>query len=243
MHGSRAQTTQLLQTLIQHQQTLEAVELIVFPPFVFLEQTQHLLQNTSIGWGAQNISTAAEGAYTGEISAAMLLDFGCRYVLIGHSERRTLYGENDTIVAEKFQRANQADLIPILCVGETLAEHQAGHTAKVVKHQVEVVIKSQLRPEAWTTPIIAYEPVWAIGTGMTATPEQAQAVHALLRQHIAQWNAEVAQSLRILYGGSVKPENAAALFAMPDIDGGLIGKASLDSQQFLEIARACNNLY
>ncbi|MGB6977035.1 MAG: triose-phosphate isomerase [Gammaproteobacteria bacterium] len=243
MCGSRAQTTQLLQALIQQQQTLAAVELAVFPPFVFLEQTQRLLHNTTIAWGAQNVSAAAEGAYTGEISAGMLLDFGCRYVLVGHSERRTLYGENDEIVAAKFQCATQAGLTPIVCVGETLAEHKAGHTTKVVKHQIDVVLKLQPKRETWTTAIVAYEPVWAIGTGMTATPEQAQAVHALLRQHIAQGNAEVAQSLRILYGGSVKPENAAALFAMPDIDGGLIGKASLDSQQFLEIARACNNLY
>jgi triosephosphate isomerase len=243
MHGLRSQVTQLLQALIQQQATFSAIELAVFPPSIFLDQTQRLLQNTTIEWGAQNVAVAEEGAYTGEISATMLREFNCRYVLVGHSERRTLYGEDNECVAAKFQRAKQANLTPILCVGETLADHKAGRTAEVVKQQVDVVIKSQSKLENLTHAIIAYEPVWAIGTGMTATPEQAQAVHALLRQHIAQWNEEVAQSLRILYGGSIKPENAAALFAMPDIDGGLIGKASLDSQQFLEIAQACNNLY
>lgn len=243
MHGSRTEVTDLLQALASNYAVSSTVELAVFPPFVFLEQTERLLQATNIAWGAQNVSAQMEGAYTGEISAAMLLDFGCRYVLIGHSERRAYYAEDNACVAEKFQRACQTGLTPLLCVGETLAEHEAGHTAEVVKQQIQIMIESRTEPETLATTVIAYEPVWAIGTGKTATPQHVQTVHALLRQHIAQWNTEVAQRVRILYGGSVKAENAAALFALPDVDGGLIGKASLNAQQFLDIAQICNSLY
>lgn len=240
MHGARTQVGALLAAM--REQALPTVELVVLPPFVFLEQTERLLTGSTVIWGAQDVCANSEGAYTGEISAKMLLEFGCRYVLVGHSERRTLYGEDNSCIAAKFQRAVQAGLIPILCVGETLAERKAGHAAAVIKKQLDVVIECQLQARALTMAVVAYEPVWAIGSGVAATPEQAQAMHALIRTHVAHYDAQIAAHLRILYGGSVKPENAAALFAMPDIDGGLIGKASLNAAQFLDIATACNNL-
>ena len=206
-------------------------------PFPYLAQAQATLAGSKVAWGAQDVSEHAQGAYTGEVSAAMLLEFACRYVLVGHSERRALYGESDTVVAAKFAAALQAGLTPILCIGETLAEREAGITAAVVTRQLDAVIANS-GVAALKNAVLAYEPVWAIGTGKTASPQQAQEVHALIRARVAGSAAQIAQDLQILYGGSVKPGNAQELFAMPDIDGGLIGGASLVAADFLAICRA-----
>jgi triosephosphate isomerase len=222
MHGSRTANAALLDAILRGAQGSEA-ECAVCVPFPYLAQVSGRLHGTRIAWGAQNLSEHAQGAYTGEVSAAMLAEFGCRYVLAGHSERRQLYGETDQQVAAKFAAARKAGLTPILCVGETLAEREAGRTEEVVARQLGAV--------SFSEGVLAYEPVWAIGTGKNATPEQAQAVHAFLRKRVP------GQTL-ILYGGSVKAANAAAIFAMPDVDGGLIGGASLVADDFLGILRA-----
>jgi triosephosphate isomerase len=192
-----------------------------------LAQVAERLRGTQLAWGAQNLSEYASGAHTGEVSAAMLAEFGCRYVLVGHSERRQIYGETDAQAAAKFVAAQGAGLQPIFCIGETLQERDAGQTEAVVARQLDAVAGKGRLGDA----VLAYEPVWAIGTGRTATPEQAQAVHGFLRQRVG-------AATRILYGGSVKPQNAAAIFAMPDVDGGLIGGAALAAGDFLAIARA-----
>jgi triosephosphate isomerase (TIM) len=199
----------------------------VCPPFPYLAQVAERLRATAIAWGGQNASEHAQGAYTGEVSAAMLAELGCRYVIVGHSERRQLYGETDAQVAAKYAAARKAGLTPILCVGETLAERDAGHTTEVVARQ--------LGAAAFAGGVVAYEPVWAIGTGRNATPEQAQEVHVFMRERLP---PALRDSTPILYGGSVKPQNAAAIFAMPDVDGGLIGGASLVAADFLAILRA-----
>jgi triosephosphate isomerase (TIM) len=227
MHGSRASNAALLEALLAGLGTKTGVDVAVCPPYVYLQQISERLAGTPIAWGAQNVSEHAQGAYTGEVSAAMLLEFGCRYAIVGHSERRQLFGESDAQVAAKFAAAQRAGLTPILCVGETLAEREAGGTEQVVARQLDAVTKSY----SFGTAVLAYEPVWAIGTGRNATPQQAQAVHAFLR-------ARLSPDVRILYGGSVKAQNAAALFAVPDIDGGLIGGASLVAKEFIEIVRA-----
>ncbi|MFA6442953.1 MAG: triose-phosphate isomerase [Sterolibacterium sp.] len=206
-------------------------------PFPYLGQAQASLAGSQVAWGGQNISEHAQGAYTGEVSAEMLAEFGCRYVLVGHSERRALYGESDATVAAKFVAALRAGLTPILCVGETLAEREAGTTSEVVIRQLDAAINAS-GISTLSRSVLAYEPVWAIGTGKTATPQQAQDVHALLRARIAGSDSAVAQGLQILYGGSVKPGNAQELFAMVDIDGGLIGGASLVADDFLAICNA-----
>jgi triosephosphate isomerase len=227
MNGSRASNGALLEALLAGLGKTTGVEAAVCPPYVYLQQVSERLAGTSITWGAQNVSEHAQGAYTGEVSAAMLLEFGCRYAIVGHSERRQLFGESDAQVAAKFAAAQAGGLTPILCVGETLAEREAGRTEQVVARQLDAVLNQSNFNQA----VLAYEPVWAIGTGRNATPQQAQAVHAFLR-------ARLSPDVRILYGGSVKAQNAAALFAMPDIDGGLIGGASLVAQEFSEIVRA-----
>jgi len=196
-----------------------------------------LLKGTVISWGGQNVSQNEQGAFTGEVATDMLVDFGCKYVIVGHSERRSLYRESDELVAQKFAKAQSAQLIPILCVGELLDEREAGETENVVKRQLEAVINLQ-GIGSLAQSVIAYEPVWAIGTGKTATPQQAQDVHAFIRGQIAQKDAGIAEKVQILYGGSVKGSNAAELFAMPDIDGGLIGGASLKADDFLTICQA-----
>ncbi len=242
MFGSRQETAKLLRGLVDGMANLEDVELAVFPPFPYLAQTQEALTDTPIAWGAQNLSNAKSGAYTGEVSAAMLLDFDCRYVIVGHSERRQLYGETDTIVAAKFEIARDAGLIPIICVGETLAERNAGQTLAVVERQLGAILALDQGRSLYRA-IVAYEPVWAIGTGETATPEQAEAVHQHLRQIVADQDETLAKQLRILYGGSVKRDNVRALVSMPNIDGGLVGGASLEYEHFLEIARLCSSSY
>lgn len=223
MHGSRAANKALLDGVLAGLAGLAAVECAVCVPFPYLDEVGGRLKGTGLAWGAQNASEHAQGAYTGEVSAAMLAEFGCRYVLVGHSERRQLYGETDAQVAAKFAAVRGQGMTPILCVGETLAEREAGRTEEVVGRQLAAV--------KFESGVLAYEPVWAIGTGRTATPEQAQAVHAYLRQRVP-------EGTRILYGGSVKKDNAAALFALPDVDGGLIGGASLVAADFCAIARA-----
>jgi len=227
MHGSRASNRALLEALAGQLDRRSTVEVAVCPPYPYFEQVSALLAGTPIAWGAQNISEQAQGAYTGEVSAAMIKEFGCRYAIVGHSERRQLYGESDAQVAAKFAAARVAGITPILCVGETLQEREAGRTEEVVERQLGTILKNIDFGNA----VLAYEPVWAIGTGRNATPEQAQAVHAFLR-------ARLSPGVRILYGGSVKANNAAAIFAMPDVDGGLIGGASLVAKEFLEIVRA-----
>lgn len=216
-----------------------ACDVFVCPPFPYLAQLQQLLAGSEIGLGAQNASEQQQGAFTGEVSLAMLRDFGCRYVLLGHSERRTLYGESDALVAAKFEAALAAGLVPVLCVGETLAEREAGQTEMVVFRQLRAVFE-RVGVKAMAAALLAYEPVWAIGTGVTATPVQAQAVHAAIRGFVGAGDAAVAEGVRILYGGSVKPQNAEELFGQPDIDGGLIGGAALVADDFLAICRAAN---
>lgn len=227
MYGTLAANRALLDAVVAGLSGLQGVECAVCVPFPYLSQAAERLRGTALAWGAQNLSEHAEGAHTGEVSAAMLKDFGCRYVLAGHSERRQHYGESDAQAAAKVAAALKAGLTPILCVGETLAERDAGRTEEVVGRQLGAVLERPFPAQA----VLAYEPVWAIGSGRTATPEQAQAVHAFLRK-------KVSAATPILYGGSVKPQNAAAIFAMPDVDGGLIGGASLVAQDFLAIARA-----
>lgn len=208
-------------------------------PFPYLAQVQAALSGSAVAWGAQTVSEHAQGAFTGEVAAGMLLDFGCRYVIVGHSERRAIYGESDAAVAAKFAAAQAAGLLPILCVGETLAEREAGQTQAVVARQLAAVL-GELGAKAFARAVVAYEPVWAIGTGKTATPAQAQEVHAAIRAQVAAADVSIAAGLQILYGGSVKPQNAVELFGQADIDGGLIGGAALVVDDFLAICRAAN---
>jgi len=237
MYGGLASNRALLLDLLPVLGSNGAADSAVCVPYPYLAQVQELLKGTALAWGAQNMSEQAQGAYTGEVSATMLNEFGCRYVLVGHSERRALYGENNQTVAAKFLAATKAGLTPILCLGETLEQREAGITEHVVSAQLDAVTQAA-GLAAFGNAVIAYEPVWAIGTGRTATPEQAQDVHAFIRSRIAQVDSSLAQKLRILYGGSVKPQNAAELFAKADIDGGLIGGASLVAKDFLAICAA-----
>lgn len=237
MHGGLKTNQQLLQDVVAGVSGLRDVAVAVCVPFPYLAQAQSVLSGTPVAWGAQNLSEQAQGAFTGEVSAAMLQDFGCRYVLVGHSERRSIFGESDKLVAEKFAAALASRLRPVLCVGETLEQRDAGKTLEVVSAQIDAVL-NRVGVAAFSGAVVAYEPVWAIGTGRTATSAQAQEVHAAIRAQIAKADAKVADGLQILYGGSVKPGNAAELFAMPDIDGGLIGGASLVAADFLSICTA-----
>ena len=237
MNGSRAGNAQLLRALKPLMHEKVAAGCVVCTPFPYLSQAATELAGSSIAWGAQDISEHDSGPYTGEVSGAMLADVGCRYVIVGHSERRTLHGETDAQVAAKLRAALRHGLTPIVCVGETLAERERNETTAVVSRQLEAVISAQ-GIGALAKCVLAYEPVWAIGTGRTASPEQAQEVHALLRQRVAAVDETTAQALPILYGGSVKGSNAAELFAMPDVDGGLVGGASLQAAEFAAICEA-----
>lgn len=237
MHGSRAENADLLRSLLDLLPEQCAAEVMVCPPFVYLLDTGRLLKDSAVGLGAQSLCAEAQGAFTGEVSGAMLRDVGCRYVLVGHSERRQLFGENDPLVARKFVAAQSQGLTPVLCVGETLEERESERTTEVVARQLDAVLGVS-GVAAFAAAVIAYEPVWAIGTGRNATPEQAQEVHAMIRGRIAGLDARIAASVRILYGGSVKAANARELFAMPDIDGGLVGGASLKGAEFAQICAA-----
>lgn len=233
LHGSRAFATGLVGAIAARLPA--GVEAIVLPPFPYLPLVAQAAQGVDVG--AQDISAHDKGAYTGEVSAAMVADVGARYTLVGHSERRQYHGEDDALVAAKFVAARAAGLAPILCVGETREQREAGHTEDVIAAQVEAVL-AEAGVAAFEGAIVAYEPVWAIGTGLTASTEQAQAVHAFLRGVVARQDARIADSLPLLYGGSCKPDNAAALFSQPDVDGGLIGGASLAADDFLAIVAA-----
>lgn len=236
MHGNHESVAMLLASLKTGLADQQQIDIAVFPPFVFLDQTATLLADSNITWGAQNMCDEPVGAYTGEIAASMLVEFDCTYVILGHSERRTLYGETSEQVAKKVALAHQVGLGPILCVGETLAEREQGITEIIIAQQLASVLGLDKAVLASLT--IAYEPVWAIGTGKTATPEQAQNVHAFIRQQITAVAEDVATTMQILYGGSVKASNAAELFAMPDIDGGLVGGAALQAEEFIAICQA-----
>jgi triosephosphate isomerase len=242
MYGSKKSVAQLL-TKLQMSIDAPGVDVIVFPPYVFLDQTEKILAGSHVYWGAQNVSEKPDGAVTGEISAAMLREFNCSYVLVGHSERRQLFAETSEQVAAKFIMAGKSGLKPVLCVGETMADREAGKTYDIVTEQLAPILAEQDGRMILTDAIIAYEPVWAIGTGLTASPEQAQEMHVWIRQQVAKYDRTLAQRLSILYGGSVKRSNAEALFAMPDIDGGLVGGASLDAEEFLDIIKICKHCY
>lgn len=237
MHGSRDANSRLIGGLLDGYDVRGGCDILVCPPFPYLAEVARLLNGSGILLGAQNCSTEESGAYTGEVAASMLRETGCKYVIVGHSERREIFGETDSTVARKFVAVQQAQLEPILCVGETLAQRDADETRLVIERQVNAVL-DVAGVEAFARAVIAYEPVWAIGTGKTASPEQAQAVHALIRGMIAARDDKIAGSIRLLYGGSVKAANAAQLLAMPDIDGGLIGGASLQAEEFLRICAA-----
>jgi triosephosphate isomerase len=237
MHGGLVANETLLRAVTRELADVGSADCAVCVPFPYLAQVQRLLEGGNIAWGAQNVSQHEKGAYTGEVSASMLKDFGCRYVIVGHSERRAYYGDMDAVVAEKFMAAQKSGLTPILCIGETLNERESGVTEQVVARQIDAVIQAA-GVHALARAVVAYEPVWAIGTGKTATPEQAQDVHAFIRRKIGGLDAGIANGLIIQYGGSVKAGNAKSLFGMPDIDGGLIGGASLDAAEFVAICRA-----
>ena len=237
MNGSLEVNQQLLEAVKAGVEAGVNAKVVVCPPAVYLSQAADVLAGSDVSWGGQNLCAEKSGAFTGETSADMLLDVKCEYVIVGHSERRALYGETDEVVAEKYAAALAAGLIPILCVGELLEERESGDTEAVVARQLDAVL-AKSGVAALAAGIVAYEPVWAIGTGKTASPQQAQDVHAFIRQRVAAQDAGVAEKLQILYGGSVKPDNAVELFAMADIDGGLIGGASLDAEGFLAICRA-----
>lgn len=240
MNGRRAANVELVRSVCAAARAFEGVDVWLAPPAVYLLQVAELMQGSGLGLLAQNAAREQDGAFTGEISAEMLADAGCRAVLVGHSERRSLYGETDAAVAGKFARIQAAGLVPVLCVGETLAEREAEQTEVVVLRQLGAVIDA-CGIDALERAVVAYEPVWAIGTGRTASPGQAQEVHAVLRAEVARHSGTVAAGLRILYGGSVKAASAAALFAQADIDGALVGGASLNADEFVAIARAASS--
>ena len=242
MNGRKATLEHLISGLRQGVSGLDAVDIAVCPSYVHIAQVIDLMQGSAIKVGAQDVALAEnDGAFTGDVSAAMLQDVGCVYVIVGHSERRAIHGETDAQVAEKFPVALRNNLLPILCVGETLAEREQGVTEAVVARQLDAAL-AQVGIKGFEDALIAYEPVWAIGTGRTASPQQAQEVHAFIRGRLAAHDAAIAGRTRIMYGGSMKPENALELMGMPDIDGGLIGGASLKAEDFISICRAARDV-
>ena len=239
MHGSLPENQALLDKVAAAAGDLSRAVAAVCVPFPYLAQARSALTGSKAAWGGQNVSQHPKGAFTGEVSAGMLREFGCRYVIVGHSERRQLFGEDDATVALKAKAVLAEGMVPIVCVGETLTQREQGVTEEVVGRQLGVVA-DQLGADAMKVSVLAYEPVWAIGTGKTASPDQAQAVHAYLRGVLAARDKAIAASMPILYGGSVKAANAAELFGMRDVDGGLIGGASLVAEEFLAICRAAD---
>lgn len=236
MNGSKATNLSLLNDICSGMPQ-SACDVVVCAPFPYLQQCQSILSNSPLSWGGQDLSVHDSGAYTGEVSGAMLKDWGCQYVIVGHSERRTHHGESNELVAQKTSSAFRAGLRPVVCVGETLDERENGDMEQILHAQMDAVL-AHIESANLPSMIVAYEPVWAIGTGKNATPEMAQEAHAILRARIAGKHAALAAQVRIVYGGSMKPDNAGDLLAMPDIDGGLIGGASLKAQDFLTIIRA-----
>ena len=241
MNGSLNSVRELLQGLVKGAQQNTAVDWAVFPSYPFLSMAHAVLSDTDIALGAQTVSHHAHGAFTGAVSASMLADFGCDYVIVGHSERRQLFAETNEMVALQFKAALEAGLKPILCLGETLEQREAGVTLEIIQEQLAVVLALQDNATTLAEAVIAYEPVWAIGTGRVATGEQAQRVHKAIRAQLAEFDSALSQCMRIIYGGSVKPENAADLFSKPDIDGALVGGASLDAQKFISIGEVWNS--
>jgi triosephosphate isomerase len=239
LHGSRAENALLLDALISGVPD-DRVECVVCPPFPYLQEVGRKLEGSHLWLGAQTVSAEPQGAYTGAVSAAMLLDVGCRLVIVGHSECRANYVEPDTLVARKFAAARSVGLVPILCVGEQLAEREAGRAEEVIARQIEAVV-NLTGIAAFAAAVVAYEPIWAVGTGRNASPEQAQSMHAFIRQQLAGRDGNIAAGLQILYGGSVKAGNAREIFQMPDVDGGLIGGASLKAEEFLAIIAAARH--
>ena len=237
MHGSLDSARALAGEVAASAAAHPAVGIVVIPPFVHLQAARDAIGDAPVGLGAQDVSPREEGAHTGEVSTRMLRDVGCRYVLCGHSERRQYQAESNELVAQKFMAARRAGLLPILCIGESFDERERGETEQVLRAQIEPVLRLG-GPAAFESALLAYEPRWAIGTGKTANPEQAQTVHYFLRSEIAQYSANIADLLPIIYGGSVKASNAAELFAQPDVDGGLIGGASLLANEFMGIVQA-----
>ena len=235
MHGSRGENARLIEDILGGYPGNAGAECVVCPPFVYLQEVGRMLRDSPIALGAQDTCAEAHGAFTGEVSAGMLKDVGCKYVLVGHSERRLIYRESDQLIARKFAAAHAKALVPVLCVGEQLADREASRTEEVIGRQLDVVLEL-CGPEVLGQGVVAYEPVWAIGTGRNATPQQAQEVHAFIRARIAARDARIAADTRILYGGSVKAENAAAILGVPEVGGALVGGASLDSGEFLRIA-------
>jgi len=238
MNGTKETVHALLHEISTLHLSSPHAHAVVFPPYVYLEKVAWECRHAMIKWGAQDVSPYENGAYTGEVSAPMLKDMGCEYVLIGHSERREYFGETNEMIAQKFLQAAKAGLRPVLCVGETLEDHRTHNTQQKVLAQLESVLKYPIALKYLPQLIVAYEPIWAIGTGLTATPDEAQRVHAFIREIAAECSKEFADHLSILYGGSVKASNAKALFAMPDIDGGLVGGASLVGEEFKSICHA-----
>ena len=237
LNGSLAANEALIRSLVGNTPRSGSTECAVCVPYPYLAQVRELLQGSAIAWGSQDVSRHDKGAYTGEVSAAMVAEFGCRYAIVGHSERRTLFGDTDAIVVQKYAAARRAGLTPIFCIGETLEEREGGATEKVLERQVSALL-GKIDARELAAGVVAYEPVWAIGTGKTATSQQAQEAHAFVRSLVASKDGGVARGLRILYGGSVKASNAKELFAMPDVDGGLVGGASLVAEEFAAIVRA-----
>lgn len=235
MNGNRQENAGLLTKIVTGWQGNHQAEVVICPPFPYLHHVSELLANSAIELGAQNVNEEEKGAFTGEVSAAMLADMDCKFVIIGHNERRRLQGETDERVARKFIAAQRANLTPILCIGESLEMREQGQYLQVIERQLSAVI-NQVGLDALVNAVVAYEPVWAVGTGKTATPEQAEEVHGFIRKQLG----EIAQTVRILYGGSVKAHNAKQLFALPDIDGALLGGASLDAAEFLTICEAAD---
>ncbi len=233
MNGTRSSAESLAKGIIAGLGE-DVADIAVCVPYVFLNEIGQIVKNTRLGFGSQNVADKPSGAYTGEVSAAMLKEYGCKYALVGHSERRTYYGDTDQSVAARFCQAQDQGIIPVLCIGETLEEREQEKTFDVLTAQLDAVVAAA-GIAGFNNAVIAYEPVWAIGTGRTATDEQAQEAHCFIRQYMAAKDQTVAENIQILYGGSAKPENAKGLFAMPDIDGGLIGGASLDAESFLKI--------
>ncbi|PPD56918.1 MAG: triose-phosphate isomerase [Methylotenera sp.] len=244
MHGDIVSNETLLNKVMSGVKRFENADYVICPPNPYLFQARELLSNTDIAWGGQNVNQHEKGAFTGAVAAHMLTDLGCTYVLLGHSERRVLFNETNLTAAARFDASVKAGLTPVLCVGETLAEHEAGLTEVIVASQMDAVMAT-LNDQSFAAAmqvnmVFAYEPVWAVGTGKTATPEQAQAVHAFIRHRIAMRNSEAAAHVRIIYGGSIKADNAKKLFNMPDVDGGLVGGASLSADEFITICKAAN---
>lgn len=237
MNGSLIENEKLLKTITTSLIFSEKVNVVVCPPFVYMTQVSQLLSQSKIKLGAQNVSAFEHGAYTGEISVAMLNELNCSYVLLGHSERRSIYHESNTQVADKFSAAVGAKITPVLCVGETLTQRQNDETFLIISAQIKTVIE-QVGIQAFSQAVIAYEPVWAIGTGETASPEQVQTIHSKIRNQLAEYDVTVAKKISIIYGGSVNENNAKALFAQQDVDGALVGGASLNAASFINICQA-----